>query len=70
MRPPAPERDRNQERQSKVMGEAHKIGNQDVVIEQIAHRGANKAIPGDQLARWGYREAGAVNDPESGFRAV
>lgn len=70
LRPPQPERDQNRERQSRVMGEAHKIGNQDVVIEQIAHRGANKAIPGDQLARWGYREAGAVNDPESGFRAV
>jgi len=60
----------NEQRQEKVLGAAHEIGNQDVVLEQLAHRGANKAISGDLLSQWGYREAGAVADPESGFRDV
>jgi fermentation-respiration switch protein FrsA (DUF1100 family) len=60
----------NEKRQEKVLGAAHEIGNQDVVLEQLAHRGANKAISGELLSQWGYREAGAVADPESGFRAV
>jgi pimeloyl-ACP methyl ester carboxylesterase len=70
---PQPEQrgnDKDRARQQKVMGKAHEIGNQDVVLEQLAHRGANKAIPGDLLKQWGYREAGAVADPESGFRSV
>lgn len=62
--------DKDRARQQQIMGKAHEIGNQDVVLEQLAHRGANKSIPGDQLKQWGYREAGAVADPESGFRSV
>ncbi len=62
--------DKDRARQQEVMGKAHEIGNQDVILEQLAHRGANKSIPGDLLKQWGYREAGAVADPESGFRSV
>lgn len=58
------------ERQREVLEAAHDIGNQDVIFEQLAHHGATKSMPGDLLARWGFREAGAVNDAESGFRAV
>lgn len=46
------------------------MSNQDVVLEQLAHSGAYGELDPRKLARWGYREAGAANDPESGFRAV
>jgi pimeloyl-ACP methyl ester carboxylesterase len=57
-------------RAQKVLGDAHEISNQDVILEQLAHRGAYGGIPAERLAAWGYRNAGAVEDPESGFRAV
>jgi pimeloyl-ACP methyl ester carboxylesterase len=57
-------------RAQKVLGDAHEISNQDIILEQLAHRGAYGGIPAERLAAWGYRNAGAVDDPESGFRAV
>lgn len=35
------------ERQEDVLADAHEIGNQDVILEQLAHRGAYGAIPGE-----------------------
>lgn len=57
-------------RQEQVLGAAHDVPNQDVILEQLAHRGAYGSLDTRKLADWGYREAGAVEDPESGFRAV
>jgi|GEM_PF-2418876 len=57
-------------RKEEVMGDTQEISNQDVILEQLAHRGAYKGIDAQTLALWGYRNAGAVEDPESGFRAV
>jgi pimeloyl-ACP methyl ester carboxylesterase len=59
-----------QGRQEGVIGDAHGIANQDIVLEQLAHGGAYGDLDNRKLADWGYREAGAVEDPESGFRAV
>ena len=57
-------------RQEEVLGDAHEVSNQDIVLEQLAHSGAYGELDNGKLAAWGYREAGAVEDPESGFRAV
>ena len=57
-------------RQEQVLAETHDIPNQDVILEQLAHRGAYDELDTSKLSAWGYREAGAVTDPESGFRAV
>lgn len=57
-------------RKEQVLGSAHEIPNQDIILEQLAHRGAYGGIPSDRLAMWGYRNAGAIADAESGFRAV
>lgn len=57
-------------RQEQVLGAANEVGNQDVVLEALAHRGAYGRLDTGKLADWGYREAGAAQDPESGFRAV
>lgn len=58
------------ERQEGVLGDANGIANQDIVLEQLAHRGAYGKLDPRKLAGWGYREAGASQDPESGFRVV
>lgn len=58
------------ERQEGVLDETHGIANQDIVLEQLAHRGAYGKLDPRKLAAWGYREGGATQDPESGFRAV
>lgn len=57
-------------RQEAVLGAAHEVSNQDVVMEQLAHKGAYGSLDNRKLAQWGYREMGAAVDPESGFRAV
>ncbi|TNF38427.1 MAG: hypothetical protein EP329_00510 [Deltaproteobacteria bacterium] len=57
-------------RKQEVMDGAQQISNQDIIMEQLAHRGAYKGIDAKTLALWGYKNAGAVEDPESGFRAV
>lgn len=57
-------------RQEEVLGDGHDIPNQDIILEQLAHQGAYGKLDTRKLADWGYREAGACNDPESGFRAV
>ena len=57
-------------RHEEVMSGAQDIGNQDIILEQLAHRGAYRGIDAQTLALWGYRTAGAVEDPESGFRSV
>jgi len=53
-----------------VMKDAKDIPNRHIIMEQLAHRGAYKGIDAKTAAEWGYREMGAVDDPESGFRAV
>jgi len=57
-------------RQEEVLGDGHDIANQDVILEQLAHQGAYGRLDPRKLAGWGYREMGAAQDPESGFRAV
>jgi pimeloyl-ACP methyl ester carboxylesterase len=57
-------------RQEGVLGDAHQVSNKDIVMEQLAHAGAYGALDPSKLGAWGYHEAGAVEDPESGFRAV
>lgn len=57
-------------RQEKVLQQGHDIPNQHVILEQLAHRGAYERLDTRNLEQWGYREAGAVADPESGFRSV
>jgi hypothetical protein len=57
-------------RQEQVLGDGHEVSNQDIVLEQLAHAGAYNALDNGKLEAWGYREAGAIEDPESGFRAV
>ena len=57
-------------RQEGVLGDAHEVSNGDIVMEQLAHAGAYGKLDNRKLGMWGYREAGAVEDPESGFRAV
>ncbi|MCB9787628.1 MAG: hypothetical protein H6744_13180 [Deltaproteobacteria bacterium] len=57
-------------RKEQVMGDTQDISNQDIILEQLAHRGAYNSIDAKTLEAWGYRTEGAVEDPESGFRAV
>src|SRR5262245_31712618 len=57
-------------RQEEVLGDAQRVSNEDVVMEQLAHAGAYGRLDPDRLQTMGYHEAGAVEDPESGFRAV
>jgi pimeloyl-ACP methyl ester carboxylesterase len=57
-------------RQEEVLGDAHRVSNEDIIMEQLAHAGAYGKLDPDKLEQMGYREAGAVDDPESGFRAV
>lgn len=57
-------------RQESVLDDAHDVANQDVILEQLAHKGAYGGLDNRKLAGWGYREMGAATDPESGFRAV
>lgn len=57
-------------RQEGVLDDGHDIPNQDVILEQLAHQGAYGRLDLRKLQGWGYREAGASVDPESGFRAV
>jgi pimeloyl-ACP methyl ester carboxylesterase len=57
-------------RKQKVLKDAQEISNQDVVLEQLAHHGAYGRLDNTKLTAWGYRQAGAVEDPESGFRVV
>jgi len=57
-------------RQEEVLGDGHDIANQDVILEQLAHQGAYGRLDPRKLEGWGYREMGAAQDPESGFRAV
>ena len=57
-------------RKEEVLEDGHDIASQDIVLEQLAHRGAYGSLDPKKLAAWGYREAGAAQDPESGFRAV
>ena len=66
----APSGGRARARQRRVIGDTHDVSNQDVILEQLAHSGAYGELDPRKLAAWGYREAGAANDPESGFRAV
>ena len=54
-------------RQKEVLSGGHDISNRDIVLEQLAHSGAYGRLEQDKLGPWGYREAGRVNDPESGF---
>src|SRR5262249_38782933 len=56
-------------RQEEVLGDAHRVSNEDIVMEQLAHAGAYGRLDPDKLEQMGYHEAGAVEDPESGFRA-
>jgi len=62
--------DKRMGQRKKVHGQTSDILNQDVVLEQLAHKGAYGRLDNRKLADWGYREAGAITDPESGFRAV
>ncbi len=57
-------------RQESVLDDAHDVSNQDVILEQLAHKGAYGGLDNRKLAGWGYKEMGAAQDPESGFRAV
>ncbi len=57
-------------RREGVLEDAHEVSNQDIVLEQLAHRGAYNELDNRKLADWGYRSAGAITDPESGFHAV
>jgi hypothetical protein len=57
-------------RREDVVEQAHDVANQDIVLEQLAHKGAYDELDNRKLAAWGYRSAGAMDDPESGFRAV
>ncbi len=57
-------------RKKKVLQDAQEISNLDIVLEQLAHNGAYGRLDNTKLPAWGYREAGAVEDPESGFRLV
>jgi pimeloyl-ACP methyl ester carboxylesterase len=57
-------------RQEGVLGDAHQVSNLDIILEQLAHAGAYGDLDNRKLTDWGYRHAGAVEDPESGFRAV
>lgn len=57
-------------RQEKVRKQGAEISNQDVVFEQLAHHGAYGRLDNTKLAMWGYRQAGAQEDPESGFRVT
>lgn len=57
-------------RKKRVLSEGHEISNADIVLEQLAHNGAYARLDNRKLPAWGYREMGAVEDPESGFRAV
>lgn len=57
-------------RQEGVLGDAHEVSNQDVILEQLAHQGAYGRLDNRKLEAWGYRMVGAHQDPESGFRAV
>ncbi len=59
-----------QGRQQGVRGDAHAISNGDIVMEALAHQGAYGRLPLDKLEAWGYRQAGRVQDAESGFGAV
>ncbi len=67
---PAEASQKDKARQHAVLGDANEVSNQDVIMEQLAHRGAYGSLDTANLAAWGYREAGASVDPESGFRAV
>jgi hypothetical protein len=62
--------DKRMAERKQVNGQTQDIANQDVVMEQLAHKGAYGRLDNRKLAGWGYREAGALTDPESGFRAV
>jgi pimeloyl-ACP methyl ester carboxylesterase len=57
-------------RQEGVIGDAHQVANQDIILEQLAHAGAYGDLDNRKLTDWGYRHGGAIEDPESGFRAV
>lgn len=57
-------------RKEGVVEGAHDVGNQDIVFEQLAHHGAYDELDNRKLADWGYRSAGGIRDPESGFYAV
>lgn len=57
-------------RGQKVRGDGHSISNSDIVMEQLAHQGAYGRLPLAKLEAWGYRQAGRVEDGESGFGAV
>jgi pimeloyl-ACP methyl ester carboxylesterase len=62
--------EQTRERRNRVLGDAHEVSNQDVILEQLAHRGAYGTLDPRKLAAWGYREAGVAEEPESEFRAV
>ena len=57
-------------RKEEVMRDTQDISNQDIVFEQLAHAGAYGKLDNRKLGAWGYQEAGVMEDPESGFRAV
>src|SRR5262244_4173772 len=50
-------------RQEEVLGDAHRVSNEDIVMEQLAHAGAYGRLDPDKLEQMGYHEAGAVEDP-------
>lgn len=56
-------------RREGVVEDASDVGNQDIVFEQLAHHGAYGELDNRKLADWGYRTAGGIRDPESGFYA-
>jgi hypothetical protein len=57
-------------RKQNVMEDAQGISNSDIVMEQLAHNGAYRRLDNTKLEKWGYREAGVVQDLESEFCVV
>lgn len=57
-------------RKEAVKKQTHDIGNTDIVIERMAHKGAYGSLDAGKLPSWGYREARVVYDETTGFRAV
>ncbi|HVV88448.1 MAG TPA: alpha/beta fold hydrolase [Kofleriaceae bacterium] len=57
-------------RREGVVEDARDVGNQDIIFEQLAHKGAYGELDNRKLADWGYQEAGGIRDPESGFYAL